>query len=70
MLGRWFIRYGPLSTLTGVEIVHMLTAEVVDILLANNFPPPIRMSRNIPGGDEHNRRIVEQYRDRIPELAY
>jgi uncharacterized phosphosugar-binding protein len=64
------IKYGPLSTLAGVEIVHMLTAEVVDILLAKNYPPPIRISRNIPGGMEHNLKLVEEYKKRIPELAY
>jgi len=64
------IRYGPLSTLAGVEIVHMLTAEVVDILLANDYLPPIRISRNIPGGDEHNKKIIEAYKKRIPDLAY
>lgn len=64
------VRYGPLSTLAGVEIVHMLTAEVVDLLVASNVLPPIRMSRNIPGGDEHNRKIIEKYKDRIPDLVY
>lgn len=64
------VRYGPLSTLSGVEIVHMLTAEVVDLLVVNNYLPPIRMSRNIPGGDEHNRKVIEKYKNRIPELVY
>ncbi len=64
------VRYGPLSTLSGVEIVHMLTAEVVDLLVAKNYLPPIRMSRNIPGGDEHNRKVIEKYKSRIPELVY
>lgn len=64
------VRYGPLSTLSGVEIVHMLTAEVVDLLVANQYVPPIRMSRNIPGGDEHNRKVIEKYKTRIPDLVY
>lgn len=63
------IRFGPLSTLAGVEIVHMLIADVVDRLVEAGYVPPIRMSRNIPGGDEHNRRIIKEYIDRIPELA-
>ncbi len=63
------IRFGPLSTLAGVEIVHMLTADVVDRLVAAGYVPPIRMSRNIPGGDEHNKKVINDYIDRIPELA-
>ena len=48
----------------------MLIADVVDRLVAQDFTPPIRMSRNIPGGDEHNRKVVEKYKDRMPELVY
>ncbi len=64
------VRFGPLSTLAGVEIVHMLTAQVVDILVDHDYLPPIRISRNIPGGDEHNRKIIDAYKDRIPDLVY
>ena len=32
------------------------------------FEPPIFLSGNIEGADDHNNKIIEKYNDRIPIL--
>lgn len=62
-------KFGPLSTIANVTIVHAAIAETVEILLNKDFIPPIRISRNTPEGDAHNSTITPKYIDRIPELG-
>lgn len=61
---------GPLSTLAGVSIVNAIIAQSIENLQQMGETPPIRISRNLPGGDENNRRYIDRYADRIPELRY
>lgn len=62
------MKVGPLSTVGAVLVINGLVAETTGELLARGLTPPVRISRNTPAGDAHNRRFVEQYGDRIPEL--
>jgi len=34
----------------------------------NGFEPPIFLSGNIEGADDHNNKIIEKYKERIPIL--
>ena len=61
-------KFGPLSSIANIAIVHSAIAETIDILLEKGIKPPIRISRNTPEGDAHNSQIVSKYVDRIPEL--
>lgn len=61
--------YGPASTAASVLLIQAVLAEAVHWMLANGFDPPVRVSRNMPGGDERNDRLGELYRHRIPELG-
>ena len=61
-------KIGPLSSLTGIAIVNALTADVVSRLVARGMVPPVFISANVDGGDEHNARLLRQYRDRIEYL--
>ncbi len=61
---------GPLSTLAGVSIVNAIIAQTIEDLMKLGEDPPVRISRNLPGGDENNRRLIERYGGRIPELRY
>lgn len=61
-------KVGPLSNVAGVAIVHAIIAETIEQVLALGSAPPVRISRNIPGGAQHNRQYIERYGDRIPEL--
>lgn len=61
--------YGPASTAAFVTIIQAVMAEAVHWMLENGFDPPVRVSRNMPGGDERNDRLGELYKHRIPELG-
>lgn len=60
--------FGPASTLAGVTLIQAVMAEAVHWMLEQGIDPPVRVSRNMPGGDERNDRLGEIYRHRIPEL--
>ena len=59
---------GPLSTIAGVTIMNTIVAETVKIILEKGGEPPVRISRNIEGGDEHNQKFKDMYGSKIPEL--
>lgn len=61
--------FGPASTVASVALIQAVMAEAVSWMLDNGYEPPVRISRNMPGGDEHNDRLGELYRHRIPELG-
>jgi uncharacterized phosphosugar-binding protein len=48
--------------------VNALVAEVVAKLLQQGVVPPVYMSANLDGGDEHNAELLARYRDRIHYL--
>jgi uncharacterized phosphosugar-binding protein len=56
---------GPLSTLTGVAVVNAVVCATIGKLLEAGLTPPVFVSANLDGGDEHNARTMAQYRDRI-----
>ncbi|WP_258188216.1 MULTISPECIES: SIS domain-containing protein [Bacillaceae] len=62
------IPFGPTSTVVGVVIINAILAESVKIKADNNFDPPIFLSGNIDGADQHNEQLVEKYRERIAVL--
>ena len=53
------------SSLTAALLAQMVVAEVVRTLLADGETPPVYLSANIPGGDEHNRVLEARYAGRI-----
>jgi uncharacterized phosphosugar-binding protein len=59
---------GPTSLLAGAYIIHSLACRVVELFLAQGLTPPIYLSANVPGGDEHNRELEAKYRGRIRGL--
>jgi uncharacterized phosphosugar-binding protein len=61
-------RVGPTSLLAGVYLLNSLVCRVVERFLDAGLTPPIYLSANVPGGDEHNRVLEARYRDRIPGL--
>jgi uncharacterized phosphosugar-binding protein len=46
-------------------LAQALIVEAMAKLLEMGITPPVYVSANIPGGDEHNRKILSRYRDRI-----
>ena len=59
---------GPGSTLASVALVNAVFVHAAVTMRRLGHEPPVRVSRNVPGGDEVNDRLAERYGDRIPEL--
>ena len=57
---------GPLSTIAGTFIMHMLTPLTVEILKTRNIDMPVFLSSNAPGGKERNEALL--HREDIREL--
>lgn len=60
--------FAPASTVTGTAILQGMFAEAIHILAEQGITPPVLLSGNIEEADEHNRRLVAQYKERIPNL--
>lgn len=58
----------PLSNAAGIVIVNAIVAETIENIVALGGTPPVRISRNTPGGVEHNQKYLQAYGDRIPDL--
>jgi uncharacterized phosphosugar-binding protein len=61
-------KVGPMSTAVGAAILQGLIVETVANLLARGETPPVFVSANLPGGDEHNQAVLARYRNRIRYL--
>ncbi|PYI68182.1 sugar isomerase [Arthrobacter livingstonensis] len=60
---------GAVSSITGAYIAQLLTIETVQCLIRAGRKPPIYISANIPGGDDHNNALVGQYAGRLRREA-
>ncbi|MBR5313262.1 MAG: SIS domain-containing protein [Clostridia bacterium] len=58
-------KIGPTSTAVGTAILNAMVIEAVEKMIADGIVPPVFMSANLDGGDEHNARIFEEYKDNI-----
>jgi len=58
-------KVGPLSTVLGCAVVNALAAQVVRNLVDGGLTPPVFVSANMPGGDEHNQTLLAENRHRI-----
>ena len=63
------VPFGPVSTVVGVTILQAIFSEAIKKMVANDFDPPIFLSGNIEGSDEHNQRLLDKYGKRIPLLV-
>jgi len=53
------------SSITAALLAQMLVADAIAVLLAGGHRPPVYLSANIPGGDEHNRALEDRYAGRL-----
>ena len=58
-------RVAPSSTAVGAAILNAVAARTVELLVQAGVTPPVFISSNVPGGDEHNQKIMQEYKDRI-----
>ncbi|WKA59186.1 SIS domain-containing protein [Planococcus shenhongbingii] len=63
------VPFGPTSTVVGSVILNAIFAEAIQQMADNHFEPPIFLSGNIDGTDDHNNRLIEKYRERIAALS-
>ena len=54
-----------ISSLSGVLIVQMLTAETIRNLITRGIDPPVYISTNVPGGIEQWEKLCQRYEGRI-----
>lgn len=59
------IGVGAVSSITAAFIAQALTIMVARRLSEAGATPPVYISANIPGGDEHNHALEDRYRGRI-----
>lgn len=63
------IGVGAVSSITAAFIAQRITIGVADAMQKRGKTPPVYISANIPGGDEHNRALEDLYGERIRREA-
>ncbi len=58
-------KVAPMSTAVGSAMLQAVVLQTVVNLLERGITPPVYMSANYPGGDEHNRAVLARYRGRL-----
>jgi uncharacterized phosphosugar-binding protein len=53
------------STALGAALMNAIVAQTTEALLAAGHQPPVIVSMNIPGGDDRNQALAEQYGPRL-----
>jgi uncharacterized phosphosugar-binding protein len=57
------MKAGALSTILGAAIMNAVMVEVIQMLLDRGLTPPVLISANVDGSDEHNEEIMGRYSD-------
>ena len=63
------IGIGAVSSITAAFIAQRITIGVAEAIRLRGKKPPVYLSANIPGGDEHNRALEDLYGERIRREA-
>jgi uncharacterized phosphosugar-binding protein len=58
-------KVGPTSTVAGAAILNAVVVEVVQLFSELGVTPPVFISSNVEGGDEHNKKILQEYKENI-----
>lgn len=59
------VNFAPSSTVVGAAVLNGILAESIAIMAESNFQPPVFLSGNIEGADEHNHKLIEKYSGRV-----
>ncbi|MGE7907761.1 SIS domain-containing protein [Peribacillus sp. NPDC094092] len=62
------ISFGSGSTVIGAVLLNMIFTQVIQKIIESGETPPVFLSSNIEGADEHNQKIIAKYKKRIPQL--
>jgi uncharacterized phosphosugar-binding protein len=63
------IPVGSVSSITSAFIAQLLTIGVAERMNSEGGVPPIYLSANIPGGDEHNQALEKKYAGRLRRVS-
>ncbi|WP_106767602.1 SIS domain-containing protein [Paenibacillus faecalis] len=63
------VPFTPTSTVIGAAIMNALFAQAISMMIEQGSEPPVFLSGNIDGADEHNEALIKRYQGRIPLLA-
>ena len=63
------VPFTPSSTVIGAAILNAVFAESIDIMLSHGYEPPVFLSGNIDGADDHNQTLIDKYKSRIALLT-
>ena len=58
-------KVAPTSTAVGAALLNAVVARTAALLLEKGVAPPVFVSSNIPGGDEHNAKIMREHGGQI-----
>ena len=58
-------KVAPTSTAVGAAMLNAIMGRAVELIVERGEVPPIFMSANVPGGDEHNRDMLKRYKNHI-----
>lgn len=61
-------KVGPTSTVIGAALLNAIFVEAAGLLSDKGVEPPVYVSSNMPGAEEHNVGLVERFRGRIRNL--
>lgn len=56
---------GATSTVVGAALMNAAVCETVQLLLDRGVTPPVTLSANIDGSEEHNNRVWDHYKGRL-----
>ncbi|MBA7492977.1 hypothetical protein ES702_03531 [subsurface metagenome] len=59
---------GSTSTICGCYIMNAVMVQVIENLIKKGLTPPVFISANVDGGDEFNKKLLEEYKSRIKYL--
>ncbi|WP_130859009.1 SIS domain-containing protein [Gracilibacillus phocaeensis] len=63
------VTFAPSSSVIGISILQAILAEVVSLLLETGETPPVFLSGNIAGSDQHNKKLLATYEEKVPLLT-
>ncbi|MGG1630137.1 SIS domain-containing protein [Rossellomorea sp. NRS-1567] len=63
------VPFSPSSTVIGAAILNSVMAGAIENMVVDGFEPPIFISGNVDGAENHNEGLIEKYRQRIPLLT-
>ncbi|MFI6326040.1 sugar isomerase domain-containing protein [Nonomuraea sp. NPDC050556] len=57
--------YGAVSTITSALLAQLMVTQAVEMLVELGETPPVYLSANVTGGDEHNQAMEARYAGRL-----